>query len=182
METPPVTHRLPGARVVLLLAAVTLAGWLAWGPDRVVAADAGAWNRWAVSSTNTMVLPTAPVWFRAWIRVPDAMAGMSGPDLWRDSMTMTLRGLPGPVVVMINGRRILETRDISATEPRRFKVPRGSFEKGLFNTVVLGVDGAVARSGLVHPPLIAGYFDEVRLDRPWSITSQTPTEAELAAV
>src|SRR5436190_2264267 len=105
------------------------AGWcvvvtllaLAWGAR----AEEAAWAERAVSADGA-ALPAGAVWFRAYVKVPDAMAGGDDTvDLWRDSMTMTLRDLPGPVVVMLNGRTILETKDGPADAPRRFKVPKG---------------------------------------------------------
>jgi putative heme-binding domain-containing protein len=139
------------------------------------------WQDRPVGATNAPNLPATPVWFRAWLKVPDNMAGNSGPDLWRDSMTVTLRHLPGPVVLTINGRTIVETRDVPESEPRRFKVPRGSFERGAYNAVVLHLDGSLARQGLAAPPHFNGYFDEVRMDRPWQWTSQAPAPADLQA-
>ena len=136
-----------------------------------------------LSGTNTApALPAGPVWFRSWIKVPDNMAGNSGPDLWRDSMTMTVQDLPGPVTVFVNGRRILDARDVPATRPLRFKLPRGTFEKGVFNTLILQVDGSAAPQGLRHAPFMNGYFDELRLTRPWQVSSRPPDPAELGSV
>jgi putative heme-binding domain-containing protein len=139
------------------------------------------WQNRPVGATNAGALPASPVWFRAWLKVPDNMAGDSGPDLWRDSMTVTLRNLPGPVSLTINGRTIVETRDVPEAEPRRFKVPRGSFEKGSYNAIVLRLEGSVATRGLMAPLHFNGYFDEVRLDRPWQWTAQSPSPADFLA-
>ena len=127
-------------------------------------------------------LPGGPVWLRAWLRVPDSMAGDSGPDLWRDSMTLTLGALPGPVEVFLNGRRIVATRDLPADTLRRFKVPKGILEPGAYNAWVIRLDGDVAPGGLVVPPVFAGYFDELRLERPWQIAQIEPEAAALRAL
>ncbi|MGE3310707.1 MAG: PVC-type heme-binding CxxCH protein [Limisphaerales bacterium] len=145
------------------------------------AADDSAvpWRERALATADSPPLPGTTVWFRAWLKVPDNMAGNSGPDLWRDSMTVTLRNLPGPVALSINGTPIVETRDVPESEPRRFKVPRGSFEKAVYNAIVLRLDGSVASRGLAAPPHFNGYFDEVRMDRPWQWTDREPTPADL---
>ncbi|MFO1459057.1 MAG: PVC-type heme-binding CxxCH protein [Verrucomicrobiota bacterium] len=151
--------------------AALLLGGTAWGAEWVeMAAGSSAGN-----------LPSAPVWFRSWLKVPDSITGDSGPDLWRDSMTLTLGSLPGPVEVFLNGRRILATENIPSGELRRFKVPKGVLEKGGFNAWVIRIDGRLATNGLVSPPVFAGYFDEVRMERPWEVTRQEPSPAELLA-
>jgi len=94
-------------------------------------------------------------------------------------MTVTLQDLAGPVVLSINGRTLVETQDIPAHQPRRFKVPRGSFDKGVFNAIVLQIDGSRATRGLTYPPHFNGYFDEVQLARPWQWSTQRPSQADL---
>ena len=147
-------------------------GSVAWGAD------------WAEQSVGpgSGTVPADPLWLRAWLKVPDSITGDSGPDLWRDSMTLTLGSLPGPVEVFLNGRRILATADIPAGELQRFKVPKGILEKGAYNTWIVRIDGRFATNGLVAPPVFAGYFDEVRMERPWEIARQEPTPAEFLAV
>ncbi|MBN8247779.1 MAG: dehydrogenase [Verrucomicrobia bacterium] len=139
--------------------------------------EPGAWREQAVGS-GAPALPPGPVWMRAWMQVPDALAGDSGPDLWRDSMTLTLGSLPGPVEVFLNGRRMVNVRDLPDGELRRFKVPKGILVKGAFNAWVVRLDGAAATRGLVVPPVFAGYFDEIRMDRPWQITATEPAADE----
>ncbi|MCW5559757.1 MAG: hypothetical protein KIT22_18225, partial [Verrucomicrobiae bacterium] len=89
------------------------------------------WREQAVGP-RAAPLPAGPVWMRAWMQVPDSMAGDSGPDLWRDSMTLTLGSLPGPVEVFLNGRRIISTGDLPSGELRRFKVPKGILVRGAY--------------------------------------------------
>ena len=115
--------------------------------------------------------------------VPDNMAGAgpAGADLWRDSMTLTLRSLPGPVVVFLNGQKIIEARDIPAEQPRRFKVPKGIFEKGAFNALVIRLDGTAAERGLTAAPVFAGDFDEVKMERPWQMSVREPSALEMQA-
>lgn len=177
------------ARLTLATLVATLVS-LAPGPmvategDVGGAAAAAEWVERPVGTTHAVTLPSLPattVWLRSWLRVPDAMAGMSGTDLWRDSMTLTLEDLPGPVMVLLNGRPIVEAKDIPAGAPQRFKVPRGSFEKGLYNALVIQIDGTRAKWGLTVAPIIAGYFDEVRMERPWQMTGAEPAAPELAA-
>ena len=141
-----------------------------------------AWQERAVGGENAKPLPAGLVWLRAWLRVPDNMTGTSGAELWRDSMSLTLQNLPGPVIVFLNGQKIIETKDIPADKPRRFKVPKGIFEKGAYNAFVIQLDGAAAKRGLSEAPLFAGYFDEVKMDRAWLMTFRQPTDAELKAV
>src|SRR5687767_5331635 len=102
-----------------------------WSCSHAVAAESAMWQERAVSPEQNLPLSPGPVWFRSWLKVPDNMAGAgpAGADLWRDSMTLTLRDLPGPVAVFLNGQKIFETRDVAAEKPQRFKVPKGIFEK-----------------------------------------------------
>jgi putative heme-binding domain-containing protein len=168
------------AACLLLATLATLASLL---PKPLPAQDSTA--EWQIRppaspSAAPIPLPAAPVWFRAWLKVPDAMAGDSGPDLWRDSMTVTLHHLPGPVTLWINGQPIADTRDIPASSPRRFKIPRGTFKTGAFNTLVLRLDGTQAPHGVTEAPHVNGYFDEVHLNRAWQWTTTPPSPADFA--
>jgi putative membrane-bound dehydrogenase-like protein len=150
-------------------------------PARAAESDAGVWETRAVATTQATRLPPQTIWFRAWLKVPDNLvgAGPDGPDLWRDSMTLTLRDLPGPIAVFLNGREIITTRDVRAEQPQRFKVPKGIFEKDAYNALVLRLDGRAAPRGLTEAAVLAGYFDEVKLERPWQVTTRKPSEADL---
>src|SRR5262245_3299194 len=108
-------------------------------PAGAAESDAGVWEPRAVATTQATPLPPQTVWFRAWLKVPDNLvgAGPDGPDLWRDSMTLTLRDLPGPIAVFLNGREIITTRDVRAEQPQRFKVPKGILEQDAYNALVL---------------------------------------------
>jgi putative membrane-bound dehydrogenase-like protein len=148
------------------------------------AAAAEASAEWTAQSVGpgAPLLPAHPVWLRAWLRVPDSITGDSGPDLWRDSMTLTLGSLPGPVEVFLNGRSVIAVTNLPEGQLRRFKVPKGIFEKGVYNAWVIRLDGRLAPRGLVAPPVFAGYFDEVRFERPWQLTTNAPTAEELRPV
>ncbi|MBL9129231.1 MAG: hypothetical protein JNL97_16395, partial [Verrucomicrobiales bacterium] len=142
--TGPTRPHRPAASAITLALLVVLGVHVAplvRAADGKGASSAVDWAVRPLASAESPALPPSPVWFRAWLQVPDNMAGDSGPDLWRDSMTVTLRDLPGPVTLLLNGRTLVETHDIPEGQPRRFKVPRGSFEKGAFNAVVLRLDG-----------------------------------------
>src|SRR5213076_1029441 len=64
-------------------------------------------------------------------------------------------------------------------QPQRFKVPKGIFEKDAYNALVLRLDGRAAPGGLTEAAVFAGYFDEVKLERPWQVTTRKPSEADL---
>ena len=114
---------------------LAIAAGVPWICPPAIAAESGVWEERAVAVQQATPLPAGTVWFRSWLKVPDNMAGAgaAGADLWRDSMTLTLRNLPGPVVVFLNGQKIIETRDVAVDKPQRFKVPKGVFEKGAYN-------------------------------------------------
>lgn len=166
---------LPCAAPVFTLAAFAC---LLCADARGAETPAAAWQELVVTAKQAIALPKGPVWFRAYLRVPDNMTGTSGPELWRDSMSLTLERLPGPVSVFLNGQKIIDTRDIE-DKPRRFKVPKGIFEKGTYNAIVIRLDGAAARLSVA--PIFAGYFDEVKLERAWQWSAREPAESELKA-
>ena len=159
-------------RPVLFPVVVLLAGPLP-GIGQVV------WQERAVVVEPTG-LPAGPVWLRSWIKVPDNMVDPAGSDLWRDSMTLTLQHLPGEVSVFLNGVEIIKTVDLP-DEPRRFKVPKGILQKAAWNALVIRMQGAAVPQGLTVAPVFAGYFDEIRMERPWQLSTLEPTPAELMA-
>jgi putative membrane-bound dehydrogenase-like protein len=133
-----------------------------------------------VGSAESKPLLAGPVWLRAWLRVPENMTGTTGgSELWRESVTLSLQDIPGPVSVLLNGQKIIESRDIPADKSRRFKVPKGILEKGVYNTLVLQLDGAAAPRGLKLAPVFGGYFDEIKMARPWVLMTRPPAEADL---
>ena len=138
------------------------------------------WQERGVALEPGPPLPAGPVWLRSWLKVPDNMVEAAGSDLWRDSMTLTLQNLPGPVSVFLNGQKIIETRDIP-DEPRRFKVPKNIFEKAVYNALVIRIDGAMAKNGLTMAPVFAGYFEEIRMARPWQMSVHEPPAGERQA-
>ncbi|MSU34439.1 MAG: c-type cytochrome [Pedosphaera sp.] len=156
-----------------------------WAGPLAAAAESpsGMWQERSIGAERATPLPAETVWFRSWLRLPDDMTGPgpSGPDLWRDSMTLTLQGVPGPVIVFLNGIKIIEGRDLPIEKPRRFKVPKGIFEKSVFNALVIQLDGKAAIRGLTVAPVFAGYFDEVRMEHPWQTTVRKPSDLEMKA-
>ena len=137
----------------------------------------GGWQSRGLALEPGVPLASGPVWLRSWLKVPDNMVDASGSDLWRDSMTLTLQNLPGPVSVFLNGQKIIETQDIP-NGPRRFKVPKNIFSKATYNALVFQIDGAKAPQGLTVAPVFAGYFDEIRMGRPWQMSVQEPGAQE----
>jgi putative membrane-bound dehydrogenase-like protein len=152
--------------VVLLSVPLPGIGQVVWRERAVTLAPAG--------------LPAGPVWLRSWLKVPDNMVDPAGSDLWRDSMTLTLQHLPGDVSVSLNGVEIIRAVDLP-DEPRRFKVPKGILKKAAWNALVIRLQGTTAPQGLTVAPVFAGYFDEVRLERPWQLAMAEPAAAELMA-
>lgn len=149
-------------------------------------AQSPSWQARAVSKPSTpedKPLSPGTHWFRAWLQVPDNMAGAGpqGPDLWRDSMTFTLQHLAGPVAVYLNGEKWIEGQDIGVDQPQRFKVPKGLLEKGAFNAIVIQLQGDRVPKGLTAGPLFAGYFDEVSLEGIWEWTTNAPAPSEFRA-
>ncbi len=132
-------------------------------------------------AAGPVALAAGPVWLRSWIMVPDNLVDPAGSDLWRDSMTLTLQDLPGEISVFLNGVEIIKTSDLRH-EPRRFKVPKGFFEKAAWNALVIRLEGSAAPRGLTVAPVFAGYFDEIRMERPWQVATAEPAAQEFKAV
>jgi putative heme-binding domain-containing protein len=116
----------------------------------------------------------SPVWLRAYVQVPDNMAVPAEKDLFRDSVTLALRGVPGRVTVFLNGRQIIAHGPLGE-EWRRFKVPKDILQKKSFNTLLLRLEGGV----LGEVPLLAGYFDEALLRGAWEASPTEPSPEEL---
>ena len=158
---PPVNH---SALIVFLVIAIAGAGAAEWQPAEV----------------PTKAPLSAPVWLRCYVRVPDDMVTPQEKDLWRDSMTLSLGGIAGPFSVWLNGREIAEARAVSEGERRRFKVPKGIFEKQAFNVVAIRLEGTA--HGLGVAPILAGYFDELLLEGAWEMRAGDADPADLKAV
>ncbi len=134
-----------------------------------------------VSVPTASNLPAnAPVWLRCFIRVPDQMVTPAEKDLWRDSMTLSLGGIPGPFSVWLNGKKIAAADTLPSGERRRFKVPKDILEKQVFNVLALRLEDAAHGVGLT--PIFAGYFDELFLEGAWQIQSGEADAADLKAV
>ncbi|MGI8605374.1 MAG: DUF7133 domain-containing protein [Verrucomicrobiales bacterium] len=164
----------PGA-VSLQIAVAVATGW-----------PAGAQWIPAPVPTVTETDATAPVWFRCFIRVPDAMVTPAEADLWRDSITLSLGGIQGSFTVFLNGQKLAQAEAITPRQRRRFKVPKGILEGKKFNLLALRLEGDAARRGLGMAPILAGYHDELVLEGTWemlrgeadqlkAVTSQPPT-------
>lgn len=125
-------------------------------------------------------LPATPVWLRCYIRVPDEMTSRAEKDLWSDSVTLSLGGIRGPVTLWLNGQKIGESKALPEDARRRFKVPKGILEKKAFNVLALQLDGGAR--GVSAAPILAGYFDELRLEGAWEMQTGEANPADLKAV
>jgi len=121
------------------------------------------------------------VWLRAYVQVPTNWAkpieGRS--DLYRDSMTLALRDVPGPIVAYINGQKFVDVPSVGGEENRRFKIPK-VLELKKFNCLVLELR-APATAALRNPPFMASYFDQIEFTS-FEATTTQPTTAEMAAL
>jgi putative membrane-bound dehydrogenase-like protein len=116
----------------------------------------------------------SPVWLRAYVQVPDNMVVPAEKDLFRDSVILALRGVPGHVTVFLNGQQICAHGPLGE-EWRRFKVPKGILQKRIFNALLLRIEGGSLRDA----PLFAGYFDEALLRGEWEMSHTEPPPDEL---
>jgi putative heme-binding domain-containing protein len=137
--------------------------------------------------TAIAIPPAAPItdaasvrWYRCYLQVGknlvDPMA--DAKDLWRESMTLALQDLPGKVQVSLNGKIIIQTQDVPADAPVRFKVPKNILQNEVYNVLTLRVEGETARRGLTHAPVFGGYLDEVVLHRDWQTHTHDPQPEE----
>lgn len=134
-------------------------------------------------TTTPAAGPAGPAFHRAWIQVPDNMAAAAeGSDLFRESVMLTLPPIEGGVKVYVNGRLIADLPEGSPDAPARIKVPAGSLTKDVFNAVVLRLEGPHAGRELPAPPTLSGYFDELRMTRPWEWTRDQPVETDFRPV
>lgn len=123
----------------------------------------------------------SPVWHLAYLRVQANMVTPAEKDLFRDSVTLSVAGIDKPFQIYLNGQKIGEG-DAVANEPRRrFKVPKGILVKDQFNVLAIRT---AADTPIAQPPILAGYFDEVVMDRPWDVVrgDLTADDARLKAV
>ena len=142
-------------------------------------ATAADWQPFTIGETAPTRAQTR--WFRAWVLPEENMVTPAEKDLWRDSMTLTFRGVTGTVSVWLNGQRIIEPTATTAEKPVRFKVPKGILEKGAFSAFVVRVDGPAAASGFPEAPIFGGYHDELPLGPAWEVTATEPAADELRA-
>jgi putative heme-binding domain-containing protein len=132
----------------------------------------------SITPTGSADQPTTR-WFRCHVRPPEAMVTPQEKDLWRDSMTLSFRGVEGALAVWLNGQKIIDSGPLTASQGARFKVPKDILEKDVFNTLVVRWDGPAAAAGFPEPPLLAGYFDELPLGPSWEVAATEPTANEL---
>jgi len=125
---------------------------------------------------------TGPVWLRCFIRVPENMVTPAEKDLWRDSVTLSLGEMRSSFAVFLNGQKIAESAPSATGQRRRFKVPKGILEKGIFNVLALRLDGDGAGEGIAEAPILAGYFDELALAGAWEKCAGEPKPEELKPV
>src|SRR5687768_2916667 len=106
-----------------------------------VAAPAAEWQTTTVPATDkTAPAADGPAWYRCFVRVQDNMTGRAEGDLMADSVTLSLGGVRGAVAVYLNGQKIAEAADLPDEPRRRFKVPKGILEPGVFNVIALRLD------------------------------------------
>lgn len=143
-------------------------------------ASGAEWKEQTVPSEASAV-SSERVWLRAYVQVPKPWAtpitGRS--DLYRDSMTLALRDVLGPVVAYINGTKFIDVPSVGAGENQRFKVPK-VLELQKFNCLVIEVR-APATAALRNPPIMASYFDQIEFTA-FEATATQPSAAEMAAL
>jgi len=83
----------------------------------------GDWKAVTVPSSGISGAAKAS-WYRCFIRVPDSMVTPQEKDLFRDSITLSVGGIRGQFVILLNGREIVRGSEIPDDQRRRFKVPR----------------------------------------------------------
>ena len=143
------------------------------------AAEGSDWTATPVPS-QTKVEAASPVWFRCFVRVPDNMAVPAQSDLWRDSVTLSLGGMGRAFSVYLDGQKIADSPAIADGQRRRFKVPKGIFEKSRFNVLAIRLESGGVGLGLA--PILAGYFDELPLEGAWEMAAGEVDPASLKAV
>jgi putative membrane-bound dehydrogenase-like protein len=119
-----------------------------------------------------------PAWYRCYIRMPKVYVTPAEKDLFRDSVTLNLGDVRGAFAVYVNGQKIAEGDSVPAGPRRRFKVPKGILQKDVFNVLAIRLDGSAAGYGLGEAPILAGYHDELVLDKEWDITRGQELEAK----
>jgi putative heme-binding domain-containing protein len=132
--------------------------------DMAAAAD---WETISISKNSPSTDGLA--WYRCFIRVPDNMTSRAEPDLFSDSVTLSLGGVPGRFAVYLNGREIAKGDALPDEPRRRFKVPKGILEPGLFNVLAMRVEAKASDGGVRKPPILAGYHDELVLQPQWEM-------------
>jgi putative membrane-bound dehydrogenase-like protein len=142
-----------------------------------VALSAAEWNPILIPQQPSKG-PLEPQTLRCYIRVPDAFVVPQEKDLFRDSVTLSFGQVSGPLTVLVNGQKVLESEAVSLPA-RRVKVPKGILERGVYNAVVVRME----KGGLLEAaPILAGYFDEVVLAGKWQQTSGKPEDFDLKAL
>lgn len=134
---------------------------------------------WDVVKFDAQAAKTEPAaaWMRCFIRVPADMTSTADIDLWSDSVTLSLAGMPKPFEVYLNGKKIAAGDALPDEPRRRFKVPRGILQAKVFNTLAVHTTG-----GMHKPPILAGYFDELVLNGEWEINGGEVDAATLTAI
>jgi putative heme-binding domain-containing protein len=143
------------------------------------------WTTVTVPATDAAPAPAGegPAWYRGFVRVPDNMTSRAEGDLMSDSVTLSLAGIRGPLLVFLNGRKIFEAAELPDEPRRRFKVPRGILEPGVFNVLTLKLDAKAAAAGVRKAPILAGYFDELVMEGEWQVLRAADVDvAELKPV
>ena len=132
--------------------------------------DRNAWETVAVPGVAETADPT--VWYRAWVRVPDAWASREG--LLADSVVLTLEGVSDVAAVHVNGVLVGHCGSASPAlvsardEVHRFKVPPGTLRSEHYNAITIQMFSPDRRIGFVgRAPVLSGYLEEAVLAGPW---------------
>ncbi len=141
---------------VLVLTCAWLLGWVPNSPAEWSARTVP--DKWEGEQT---------VWYRCWVKVPDAWTKTEGRDLWVESVTIGIEKIGVSHEVFVNGRKIGGGRDIGG-RAHRYKVPPGQLQKAKWNTIAVRIHNTNGVGGFLgRAPSIQGYFLECVLDGEW---------------
>ena len=147
----------------------------------VAPSDAAEWRPYAVPA-GELSADSAAVYCRCFIRVPDSMTSRAPVDLWSDSAMLSLADLAGPFAIFLNGTKIGEREVTAGRSRRRFKIPKGIFEKRAFNVSRYGSMAMRRKNGLRTVPILARLSRRTRARRErGKFNADEPAAKELKA-
>ncbi len=109
--------------------------------------------------------PTAPAWYRCWVKVDDSFFSKHERNLFEESVGVNVQGLAGTHEAWVNGRKIGAGGD----GLHRHKVPVGTLKKGEWNEIAFRVSAPGGFQG--DAPFIMNYFLECVLEGTWEARS-----------